>query len=420
MNVALRGSLYLLKAQATIPPMKFRLGMANRGSSHQAQETCSRGSSSFFSPETTAPHFGQNTDSFSTAARQTLHEYNAFPQYWQKLPSGVALPQVGQLIVSAILVHKIASNRGDVNKRGERGPWLRGGFAAGQRWCYIRGRTAAGRAAKAPAELSGREQMCDSRSLKVARDSLAVARVIRQEQGTRRAVWYFASFRMRGLGRGLLDYYSLVYSRIRRKPLIHVIGDSHAKALRGQRLFVVHHLGAATAHNLGKQNSTTKSNKKLLHIVRRLSSRDVVLTVLGEIDCRIHIYYKYKTNGERRSIGELVDDTISNYGEVLKRLGELGIRVFVFGVPPATKVRNEYGYEFYAPPEIHAEINRLFNEKLRSFCEKNGFGYIDVYSRFSDGDGYVVNEYAADEMHLDGKVAGFVREELSRQLGTRL
>lgn len=262
--------------------------------------------------------------------------------------------------------------------------------------------------------------MWDSRSLKVTRDSLAVARVIQRQQGTRRAVWYFVSFRMRGLGRGLLDYYSFLYSRVRGKPLIHVIGDSHAKLLRGQTPFIVHHLGAATAHNLGKPDSTTGSNKKLFHIVQGLDSKDAVLLVLGEIDCRIHIYYKYKMNGERRSVGELIDETVSNYGRVLKRLGEMGLKVFVCGVPPATKVRNEYGYPFYAPPEVHAQINRLFNEKLQSFCERNGFGYIDIHSRFSDADGYMLAEYAADEIHLDGKVAGFVREQLSRQLGTKL
>lgn len=262
--------------------------------------------------------------------------------------------------------------------------------------------------------------MWDSDFFKVTRDSAAVAEVVRKEQGIRAGLRYFVSFRLRGLSRGLFDWYSFSYSRLRNKPLIHVIGDSHAKALRGQRLFIVHHLGAATAYNLRKQNSTTQSNKKLFHIVRRLGGRDVALLVFGEVDCRIHIYYKYMKGGESKSIGDLIDDTVSNYGEVLKRLGELGIRVFVFGVPPATKVRNEYGYEFYAPLEIHAEINRLFNEKLRSFCERNGFGYIDVHSRFSDEAGYVLKEYAADEIHLDGGVAGFVRGELSRQLGTRV
>lgn len=266
----------------------------------------------------------------------------------------------------------------------------------------------------------GREQVWSRHSLKVTRDSLAVAKVVRREQGIHAAVRYFVTFRLRGLSRGLFDWDSFSYSRLRNKPLIHVIGDSHAKALRGQRLFIVHHLGAATAYNLGKQNSTTKSNEKLFHIVRRLGGRDVALLVFGEIDCRIHIYYKYMKGGQNRSIGDLIDDTVSNYGEVLKRLGELGLRVFVLGVPPATKVRNEYGYEFYAPPAIHAEINRLFNEKLRSFCEKNGFGYIDVHSGFSDEDGYMLTEYAADEIHLDGRVAGFVRGELSRQLGTKL
>lgn len=105
--VALRGSLYLLKAQAMIPPMKLRPGMANIGNSHQAQETCSRASSSLFSPETSAPHWGQNIVSLRIAAWQDLQEYKGLPQYWQKLPLGVDLPHVGQLTASAILGSRI-------------------------------------------------------------------------------------------------------------------------------------------------------------------------------------------------------------------------------------------------------------------------------------------------------------------------
>jgi hypothetical protein len=248
-------------------------------------------------------------------------------------------------------------------------------------------------------------------------DTLAVARVISREKGIRHGAWYFISYRARGFGRFLFDCYSLLYSRVCNRPLVHVIGDSHVKVFRGKRPFVAHHLGAATAHNLGKEGSTTNSNRKLFDIIGRISRKDIVLLAFGEIDCRVHIYYQYEKNGQRRSMGELIDDTVLSYGKVLGGLRELGISFIVCGVPPATKVRNEYRYPFYAPPEIHSQISCMFNDRLREFCQSNGYGFVDVHSKFSDDGGFMLREYAADEIHLNGKVVDFVKGELRKRLG---
>ena len=252
-------------------------------------------------------------------------------------------------------------------------------------------------------------------------DTLAVARVISSERGIRHGAWYFIRFRTRGFWRFLLDSNSVVYARALRKPVIHVIGDSHAKVFRRKPPFVAHHLGAATAHNLGKASSTTSSNRKLFNIIGRVDPRrDIVLLAFGEIDCRIHIYYHYEKNQNRRPIVELIDDTISNSGGVLGGLRELGVNFLVLGVPPATAVRNEYRYPFYASPEVHSRISRMFNERLAEFCRDNGYGYIDVHSGFSDGNGFMLKEYAADEIHLNGRVVDFVRGELNARLGIRV
>ena len=178
--------------------------------------------------------------------------------------------------------------------------------------------------------------------------------------------------------------------------------------------------GAATAHNLGKKNSTTNSNRKLFKIIDTVNRKDIVVLAFGEIDCRVHIYYQYKKNNERKEISELIDDTISSYGEVLQRLQELGINFLVYGVPPATKVRNEYRYPFYAPPEIHGQISRMFNERLKELCEKRGYGYIDILSRFSDESGFMPEEYAADEIHLNSNAVDFVKGELKEKLGINI
>ena len=286
-----------------------------------------------------------------------------------------------------------------------------GYFAIDLLWCYINLASWFSRLGR---------KMYQSGVFKIWRDSLSVARVILKEKGILHAVWYLCSFRTRGFGRFLFDCYSVLYSRACNKPLIHMIGDSHVKMFRGNRLFVVHHIGAATAHNLGKPNSATNSNRKLFNIIDKISRKDIVVLVFGEIDCRVHIYYQYKKNNERRAIGELIDGTISNYGRVLEELRGAGIKFLVYGVPPATKVRDEYRYPFYAPPEIHGQINRTFNERLKEFCEETGYEYIDVHSRFSDESGFMLREYAADEIHLNGRVVDFVKGELNERLGINI
>lgn len=210
-----------------------------------------------------------------------------------------------------------------------------------------------------------------------------------------------------------------LYARVLRRPVIHVTGDSHVNAFRWKKPFVAHHLGAATAHNLKKRDSATNSNQRLFKAIRRIKAKDVLILVFGEIDCRIHAYYQFRKNNEKQTINEILDLTVSNYGEVIEEIRRNGISPCIHSVSPATTVGNEYNFPFYATPEVRSEITRMFNEKLKAFCMKNGYTYIDVYSMVSDGDGMMLPEYAADKIHLNSKAIDLVKMELSGKLGQR-
>lgn len=222
---------------------------------------------------------------------------------------------------------------------------------------------------------------------------------------------------LRSLWAFLVDSFTVIYARTLGKPLIHVVGDSHVEPLRGSMPFVAHHLGAITAHNLNKKNSTTKSHEKLFQVVEKIRKNDIVMLCFGEIDCRIHIYYQHKKSNEKYSIEELIDRTISNYGQVMAQLKERGINFCVYCVSPATKVENEYKYPFYGTPEIRSQINRTFNEKLKLFCETSGYKFIDIYDRVADKDGLMLREYAGDEIHLNQKAVRLVRAEIRDKIG---
>lgn len=232
-------------------------------------------------------------------------------------------------------------------------------------------------------------------------------------------LWAISSIRngLRNLWIFLVDSFTVLYARTLGKPLIHVVGDSHVTPFRGSMPFLVHHLGATTAHNLNKRNSTTNSHEKMSRVIEKVGEKDIVMLCFGEIDCRIHIYYQHKKSNEKHSINELIDRTISNYGHVMAQLKECGTNFCVYCVSPATKVENEYKYPFYGTPEIRTQINRTFNARLRAFCETNGYKFIDIYDKVADKDGLMLQEYAGDEIHLNKKAVALVRAELKEKLG---
>jgi hypothetical protein len=215
----------------------------------------------------------------------------------------------------------------------------------------------------------------------------------------------------------LIDAFTILSARALNKPLIHVVGDSHVVPFRGSMPFLAHHLGAATAYNLNKKNSTARSNEQLFKVIAKLGKKDIVMLSFGEIDCRIHIYYQHKKSNGKYSMEELIGSTLSNYGEVMVQLRERRVNFCVYCVSPATKVGNEYKYPFYGTPEIRSQINRMFNEKLRAFCEKNGYAFIDIYDKVADKDGLMLKEYASDDIHLNKKAVGLVRTEIRTKLG---
>jgi hypothetical protein len=205
------------------------------------------------------------------------------------------------------------------------------------------------------------------------------------------------------------------------KPIIHVIGDSHIKSYSFEEPFVIHHIEQATAYNLDKQNSTTKSKVKIEKIIGRINKeRDILLMVFGEIDARIHIYYQYEKNKRKIDIEELINRTIQKYGETLRRVVDAGYMVAVHGIPPATSIKiNHFQYPYYGTPQQRSEISRKFNAKLRTYCSRNNIPYIDVYSVAVNREGFIKQGLAEDDIHLNKKIVPFTKQQLAAYFGNR-
>jgi lysophospholipase L1-like esterase len=216
----------------------------------------------------------------------------------------------------------------------------------------------------------------------------------------------------------LQNWFWYLVSRLTGHTLYHVIGDSHTRPFRGNKWCYIHHLGAATAYNLQNPKSSTGAHQKLWKIVNSMDkNRDKVIMVFGEIDCRIHIYNQFKKKNEEIGISQLITNTIETYGKTLVELRDSGVNVLVFGIPPASHQENTYNYTYYAPPDYRVTINKDFNEGLQKFCEKNDLSYYNIYEKTVDSEGFMAEEFAYDQIHLDNKVMAYVNvwlEELEK------
>jgi hypothetical protein len=202
-------------------------------------------------------------------------------------------------------------------------------------------------------------------------------------------------------------------SENRGSATIHVIGDSHARTFQDCWGFVVHYVGPATAYKLPYESSTTNSKKLVFDILNKIGSYDTALLEFGEIDCRIHIYNEYMKNGKRKSLDCYIEDTIDKYGQFLEYVQmKYTINLAVLTIPPAGYQGNHFKYPFYAPPNVRAYINRMFNERLRDMCSKHNIRCIDLYSMVVTPEGFVRREYLYDTIHLNSSVAQIVRSLL--------
>jgi lysophospholipase L1-like esterase len=199
--------------------------------------------------------------------------------------------------------------------------------------------------------------------------------------------------------------------------MIYVVGDSHTAIFKNDPAFKVVDIGAATAHNLINEKSTTNSHQKLQEVINSIDKEcDFVMLTLGEPDCRFHVYYQAKKRGV--SICDIIDETVIQYGTALLWLLSEGVDPIVLGIPP-TGTYDRFEYDTpgkpYASPEILAKIYRDFNNKMKAHCNEKGFIYLDIYSKTVDEKGFLKEEFAADGVHLNAKVLPLIKEMLKER-----
>jgi hypothetical protein len=198
--------------------------------------------------------------------------------------------------------------------------------------------------------------------------------------------------------------------------VIYVVGDSHTAIFKNDPAFKVVGI-AGTAHNLIYKESTSNSHQKLQQVIGTIDKKcDFVMLVLGEIDCRFHIYYQATKKHE--PILCIILETVRNYGLALDWLLCQGVSPIVLGIPP-TGTYDRFEFDMpgkpYALPETLAEIYREFNKQMQYYCRSTGIPYLDIYSKTVDDKGFLKKEYAADAVHLNEKALPLIKEMLKER-----
>lgn len=156
---------------------------------------------------------------------------------------------------------------------------------------------------------------------------------------------------------------------------IHIIGDSHSLLFQNPEV-ESHWLGAATAFQVWKKHYLIRG------IVPRIDKDDEFWFMLGEIDCRIHIYSKSQ---ELRiaPLDFMIKKTVESYVGYLSYFYR-SYPVFVMATPPQGPVGNVFNYQYYADQETRQKIAHRFNQELEESAKEAGLGFVDLYKPYWD------------------------------------
>lgn len=205
--------------------------------------------------------------------------------------------------------------------------------------------------------------------------------------------------------------------------VLHTFGDSHAWFPKSWEAVIIkdltlklHKLFSEIDGTAGYTMSRFGYQKKHLLDIKDygVKENDAILFGFGEIDCRMHIckpknFEKYKS---------LINDLVYNYFEAIKENIEQysNLKVLVYNILPP--LRN-YGANTGAPsdPEKRKAVVLYMNEKLKEYCNKNNYIFVDVYNSYCDKDKFLLqydNSLLGDDIHISNGI--YVKEFLLKNL----
>ena len=192
-------------------------------------------------------------------------------------------------------------------------------------------------------------------------------------------------------------------------------GDSHVGIFDDIPGFEKVWVGAATAYNLIKSQSSTKGREK---IFKRLESAapgtSAVLLSFGEVDCRSNILKYCVKSG--KSIDEVCADVVSRYFEFVEEIAEGGFAVVLCGPYGSGSDHNNQGN---AQERYYASV--CIEERLRLGAKERGIPYFSLHGVMTDAALQKTRlELFDDGLHFPGHKTGEISSEVKCMVLSRM
>jgi hypothetical protein len=223
-----------------------------------------------------------------------------------------------------------------------------------------------------------------------------------------------------------------IYSALKRKKHVVVLGDSHARVFsyisEKQMLpnvwLDVTVVGGATAQGMINPNSKTNALRRFRDRMITARPWQFIVTQLGEVDCGFVIFYYAEKHGV--TIEEQLDRSLKNYRAFLESLLARRFRkIIVLSPPPPTIIDGVTRGDI---PNARKEVKATQGERTRltlqycdllsEICRNLGILFIDVTSGAIDPTTGLVredfrNEDSADHHLSDEPYSELIVKELS-------
>ena len=180
---------------------------------------------------------------------------------------------------------------------------------------------------------------------------------------------------------------------------IFTFGDSHSVHPFDKLPYIsANSIGSTLAFRIGRDRLVRLDILKF-----PVAEGDTVIFSFGEIDCRCHIHkYINDTNTYQYVIKNIVDSYFEGIKEIVAPFTKLS--TYIYNVVPPIEfdatIWNNPEYPFLGTNEDRKKYHLFFNECIAKNCRSYGYGFFDIYDKYTDSNGFLRKSDSDGFIHI--------------------
>jgi hypothetical protein len=183
--------------------------------------------------------------------------------------------------------------------------------------------------------------------------------------------------------------------------MIYIFGDSHANF--NMNTFPKQHINlysnSITMHRIGRDNIIINFNEAYIN------NDNVFIFFYGEVDCRCHIYKQLQLG---RELDEIVESLVSSYFNTISKNIVKYNKIIIGSItPPVNKQWHEsiwgvitHEFPILGSDEERVKYTNLMNNKLKEYCVKYNYIFLDTYDYYSNNNGLLIIDKSDHNCHI--------------------